>query len=116
MSSNGTPSKAFVINALKLTHLLPVPLQRKYTAMVEDRNMEAARDLLDLHLPSEYPKVAELFELDVEDDCCDLIPGVVYDSFSKDVLYVTTPTPQHRNLASALGVYLLEESVWVTFV
>lgn len=103
-----SPASGYVVLASKLTTLLPESAREEYTKAIADQDEQAVTDLLDEHLPEQFPQFNEAYTFKDEDEGENMVAGEVYVTFDESDLF----KPKELNAA---GEFLKSKEMLPTF-
>jgi hypothetical protein len=103
MSMSDTACSGYTVKASEFTKVLPEAHQERYTQAITNQDYETVDEILNEHLPAEFPGYESAFVLKSEDTADELEHGVVYVIFQDEDLFVQIPTRSH-DLMRAKGI------------
>ena len=103
MSMKDTACSGYTVKASAFTPVLPESIRERYTKAIEDQDWENVDEILNEHMPADFPGYESAFVLNDEDNSDGLERGEVYVIFQDEDLFVQTPTRAH-DLMKAQGI------------
>ena len=104
MSMTDTACSGYTVKASEFTCFIPESVRERYQKSLEDGDWETTNEILNEHMPADYPGYESCFVLKDEDNCDGLERGEVYVIFQDEDLFVQTPTRAH-DLMKSQGIY-----------
>jgi len=87
-----TACSGHTVKASAFTSILPEPLREAFTKAIADQDADAVDEILDEHLPTNFPGYESAFVLADEDNADNLERGEVYVIFQDEDLFIQLPT------------------------
>lgn len=101
MSMQDTACSGYTVKASAFTKFIPESLREQFTKAIEEQNAELVDEILNEHLPAEFPGYESAFTLKDEDNADALEKGEVYVIFQDEDLFIQTPTREAEALRAA---------------
>lgn len=98
-----TACSGHTVKASEFTRFIPHDIQEVFTKAIADQDYEKVDEILDEHMPTDFPGYESAFVLKDEDNADGLERGEVYVIFQDEDLFVQTPTRAH-DLMKAHGI------------
>ncbi len=96
MSMRSIPASGYTVKASEFTKVLPENQQERYAKAITDQDAELVDEILNEHLPQDFPGYEQVYLVAEEDESDELEKGEVYVVFDESDLYVKEPTRQHE--------------------
>ena len=103
MSMQDVPCSGYTVKASAFTPLLPESIRERYTKAIEEQDWETTDEILNEHMPADFPGYESCFVLGDEDNAEGLDRGEVYVIFQDEDLFTQVPTRAH-DLLRAQGI------------
>ena len=85
----------YTVKASEFTKFIPEPLKERWQKALADGDWETTDEILNEHMPADFPGYESCFTLNDEDNADNLERGEVYVIFQDEDLFVQTPTRAH---------------------
>jgi hypothetical protein len=98
-----TACSGYTVKASEFTRLIPESVRERYQKALDAQDWETTDEILNEHLPIDFPGYEACFVLNAEANADNLVHGEVYVIFQDEDLFVQIPTRAH-DLMKAQGI------------